>query len=82
VAHRLDSVVHADRILMLEQGVLVASGTHGELMAGSERYRDLWSLQPAAPATDRSEPGNGAQPEPRAAERPAVRKPLEAGGAA
>jgi ATP-binding cassette subfamily B protein len=81
VAHRLDSVVHADRILMLEQGVLVASGTHGELMAGSERYRDLWSLQPAAPATDRSEPGNGAQPEPRA-ERPAVRKPLEAGGAA
>ena len=83
VAHRLDAVVHADRILMLEQGALVASGTHGELMAGNEPYRDLWHLQPVpAPAAASEEPEDGAQPEKRAAERPAAGKPIEARGTA
>jgi len=82
VAHRLDAVVHADRILMLEQGALVASGTHDELMAGSEHYRDLWRLQPVTPATNGAEPADSAEPEPRSAGLPAVRKPIEAGGAA
>jgi len=82
VAHRLDAVVHADRILMLEQGALVASGTHGELMAGNEPYRDLWQLQPAPAPANVDEPEDGAQPEKRAADLPAVGKPIEARGTA
>ena len=80
VAHRLAAVVHADRVLMLDHGALVASGTHRELMAGNEPYRDLWSLQAAPPATDRAE--NEADPDPPAAALRAIGKPIEAGGTA
>jgi hypothetical protein len=58
---------------MLEQGVLVASGTHGELMAGNEPYRDLWQLQPA-PAPANVEEPEDRQPDPRAADLPRGRE--------
>ena len=45
VAQRAASVRHADRILLLEEGCLAASGTHEELMAGCEAYREIVSLQ-------------------------------------
>ncbi|WP_201308760.1 ABC transporter ATP-binding protein [Puerhibacterium puerhi] len=41
VAHRLSTVLDADRILVLEQGRVRAAGTHEELYAGDELYRDL-----------------------------------------
>jgi ATP-binding cassette subfamily B protein len=45
IAHRLSTVVDADRILVLQQGKIVASGTHTELLANSVLYQQLARLQ-------------------------------------
>ena len=43
VAHRLSTIRGADKIVLLDQGVIVESGTHDELMAiEGGRYRDLY----------------------------------------
>ncbi|TQW01992.1 ABC transporter [Cordyceps javanica] len=48
VAHRLSTVVAADRILVVHQGAIVESGTHRELLARDGRYASLWRIQTAA----------------------------------
>ena len=45
IAHRLGSLMHADRILFLEDGEIVERGTHDELLALGGRYRALHDLQ-------------------------------------
>ena len=45
IAHRLSTVQNADRILVLEKGRLVETGTHADLMARGGLYRDLAALQ-------------------------------------
>ena len=45
IAHRLATVRHADRIVLLDQGRLVASGTHAELVERSPLYSRLAALQ-------------------------------------
>ncbi len=45
IAHRLSTVVHADEILVLDQGVVVERGRHDELLRLGGRYAQMWSLQ-------------------------------------
>lgn len=45
IAHRLSTVVHADQIVVLEQGRVVEQGSHDELLAKEGRYSHLWNLQ-------------------------------------
>ncbi|WP_333606779.1 ATP-binding cassette domain-containing protein, partial [Arsukibacterium sp.] len=45
IAHRLSTVMHADRILVLDKGQLIASGKHSELMQSCPLYRQLAELQ-------------------------------------
>lgn len=41
IAHRLSTIEHADKILVLQKGKIVASGTHEELLETSEVYQKL-----------------------------------------
>ncbi|MCX4654116.1 ABC transporter ATP-binding protein/permease [Streptomyces microflavus] len=51
IAHRLSTVRHADRIVVLEEGRVRTAGTHEELIASDDLYRELATTQLAA-ATD------------------------------
>ena len=48
IAHRLSTVRQADRILVLDNGVLVDSGTHEELLTSSALYARFARMQFAA----------------------------------
>lgn len=45
ISHRLSSLMHADKILFIEDGCIVERGTHAELLAKGGRYRALYDLQ-------------------------------------
>jgi ATP-binding cassette subfamily B protein len=45
IAHRLSTVVDADRILVMAAGRVVEQGTHAELLSAGGVYREMWDLQ-------------------------------------
>lgn len=45
ISHRLSTTRHADRILMLEKGVVIEEGTHEELLERQGKYAGMWSAQ-------------------------------------
>jgi ABC-type multidrug transport system fused ATPase/permease subunit len=45
IAHRLTTVRHADRIVVLENGRIADSGTHEDLLTRLGTYRKLYELQ-------------------------------------
>jgi ATP-binding cassette subfamily B protein len=58
VAHRPSTVLLADRVALLDGGMISALGTHRELLAGHPRYRDLMSAVPlpGEPGADDGDP--------------------------
>ena len=42
IAHRLSTVVNADKIIVLEKGRIAAEGTHAELLRSSPLYKKMW----------------------------------------
>ena len=45
IAHRLSTVIAADKIMVIENGVITDSGSHSELLEKSEKYRLLYETQ-------------------------------------
>ncbi|WP_350304916.1 peptidase domain-containing ABC transporter [Photorhabdus viridis] len=45
IAHRLSTVRHCDRIIVLNQGEIIEQGSHDQLLNHGKQYRKLWRLQ-------------------------------------
>ncbi|TVR23462.1 MAG: ABC transporter ATP-binding protein [Ilumatobacter sp.] len=63
IAHRAGTIAIADTVVLLDQGRVVAQGTHHELLATEERYREVLAAMALAPA---QEPGAPTTPGPAA----------------
>jgi ATP-binding cassette, subfamily B, bacterial len=53
IAHRLSTVRHADRIVVMEEGRIVESGRHEQLIAADGAYANLWRVQAGLRAGER-----------------------------
>ena len=45
IAHRIQSLMRADKILVLDRGRIVQQGTHDELLARPGKYREIFDIQ-------------------------------------
>lgn len=55
IAHRLSTLLHADQILVMDNGKIIQSGTHYELLAREGLYRRLWEIQTSVDDLDEDE---------------------------
>jgi ATP-binding cassette, subfamily B, bacterial len=53
IAHRAGTIAMADRVVVLDRGLIVADGTHADLLATSARYREVLAASGGAPAVAR-----------------------------
>ncbi|UJW64466.1 ABC transporter ATP-binding protein/permease [Mycobacteroides chelonae] len=51
IAHRLHTIADADQIVVLDQGHLVETGTHTQLLSNNGRYRRLWDARLQEPSS-------------------------------
>ncbi|OBT67108.1 hypothetical protein VE03_04531 [Pseudogymnoascus sp. 23342-1-I1] len=59
VAHRLSTIMRADRILVIKDGEIIENGSHDELIHAKGKYTDLWSKQLLVkPGESLSSPGS------------------------
>jgi ATP-binding cassette subfamily B protein len=66
IAHRLSSLMHADEIVVLDEGRIVERGTHAELVASGGVYGDLYALQTRSEARATLDDGPAERAEARA----------------
>ena len=52
VAHRLSTIVHAEQILVMDDGRIVERGTHAELLAKKGVYSEMWAQQQREPMSE------------------------------
>ncbi len=45
IAHRLSTLAHADRVMVMDQGRIIQAGTHEELCCRDGLYKRLWNIQ-------------------------------------
>ena len=45
IAHRLSTILNSDKIYVLDKGVVMDSGNHGELLKNSETYKNYYNKQ-------------------------------------
>ena len=79
IAHRPGTIALADRIVLIDEGRVVAVGQHRELLDTSERYREVlaaWAVRDDTAASDRPAASDG----PAASDRPAASRTPAVGG--
>ena len=57
IAQRVSSVEHADKIIVLDGGKIIACGKHDELMKTSVIYREIYEAQTKGKASENNEGG-------------------------
>ncbi|KAA0443093.1 MAG: ATP-binding cassette domain-containing protein, partial [Candidatus Thioglobus sp.] len=45
VAHRLSTIIDADKIVVLDDGKIIEQGTHEQLLSSNGKYAQLWKIQ-------------------------------------
>ena len=45
VSSRISSIMNADKIIVLEKGIMTGIGTHDELLASNKMYKDIYDIQ-------------------------------------
>ena len=63
IAHRLSTLTQMDRLVVLDKGRIVETGTHSELAVGGGIYADLWNRQSGGFLADQTEPAKEAAAE-------------------